>query len=88
MALDEGVSRREFHKRYPAELAPQEMYSVEQCRCEQNYKGLSCEECSPGYYRVKTEGSFGGACVPCECNGHARSCDVNTGVCEVKSCLR
>lgn len=45
--------------------------------------GLSCEECSRGHYRVKAEGSQGGACVPCECNGHATECDVNTGVCLV-----
>lgn len=47
---------------------------------------MSCEECSPGYYRVKAEGTHGGACVPCDCNGHATECDVNTGVCLVSFC--
>lgn len=60
-----------------AELAS----SVEHCQCPPNYKGLSCEECAKGYYRV--DGRFGGSCVKCECNGHADSCDVNTGICIV-----
>ncbi|XP_054012773.1 laminin subunit alpha [Hylaeus anthracinus] len=53
--------------------------SVEQCQCPPNYQGLSCEECAPGYYRVQS-GPHGG-CVRCECNGHADTCDVNTGIC-------
>nr|XP_031828013.1 laminin subunit alpha isoform X2 [Nomia melanderi] len=53
--------------------------SVEECQCPQNYQGLSCEECAPGYYRVQP-GPHGG-CVRCECNGHADTCDVNTGIC-------
>ena len=54
--------------------------SVEQCQCPPNYKGLSCEECAPGYYRAKT-GPHGGFCVPCQCNNHADECDVDSGVC-------
>ncbi|XP_031783644.1 laminin subunit alpha [Nasonia vitripennis] len=53
--------------------------SVEQCQCPPNYKGLSCEECAKGYYRVA--GPNGGYCVKCQCNGHADTCDVNTGIC-------
>lgn len=53
--------------------------SVEQCQCPPNYHGLSCEECASGYYRVQS-GPHGG-CVSCECNGHADTCDVNTGIC-------
>lgn len=56
--------------------------SVEQCQCPPNYQGLSCEECAPGYYRVQS-GPYGGYCVRCQCNGHADTCDVNTGVCHV-----
>lgn len=55
--------------------------SVEQCQCPPNYQGLSCEECAPGYYRVQS-GPYGGYCAPCQCNGHASTCDVNTGICE------
>ncbi|XP_011495348.1 PREDICTED: laminin subunit alpha [Ceratosolen solmsi marchali] len=60
---------------YNAELAS----SVEQCHCPPNYKGLSCEECAKGHYRVP--GPYGGYCVKCQCNGHADTCDVNSGVC-------
>ncbi|XP_008557031.1 laminin subunit alpha [Microplitis demolitor] len=54
--------------------------SVEQCQCPPNYQGLSCEECAPGYYRVES-GPYGGSCVRCQCNGHADTCDVKTGIC-------
>ncbi|XP_033329969.2 laminin subunit alpha [Megalopta genalis] len=54
-------------------------HSVEQCQCPPNYQGLSCEECAYGYYRLQSGPH--GACVKCECNGHADSCDVNTGIC-------
>lgn len=56
--------------------------SVEQCHCPQNYQGLSCEECAPGNYRVES-GPYGGSCVRCQCNGHADTCDVKTGICHV-----
>lgn len=57
-------------------------HSVEQCLCPPNYQGSSCEECAPGFYRIPS-GPHGGFCVPCECNGHANECDVDTGVCLV-----
>jgi hypothetical protein len=55
--------------------------SAEICSCPQNYAGPSCETCQPGYKKLKsyTAGQF--KCVPCECNGHASSCDPDTGVC-------
>jgi hypothetical protein len=56
--------------------------AVEQCQCPQPYKGLSCEDCAPGYYRSQT-GPYGGYCVPCQCNGHSDTCDQITGVCYV-----
>lgn len=72
--LDEATP--ESYEGYPV------VTSVEQCLCPPNYQGLSCEECAPGYYRI-SNGPHGGYCVPCECNGHADECDVNTGVCLV-----
>ncbi|KAI5729364.1 hypothetical protein M8J76_001799 [Diaphorina citri] len=54
--------------------------SVEQCECPANYAGLSCEECADGYYRTST-GPYGGFCAPCNCHGHATTCDKVTGVC-------
>lgn len=57
-----------------------EELSVERCSCPPGYTGLSCEDCAPGYYR-DPNGPYGGYCVPCQCNGHAETCDCNTGIC-------
>uniref|UniRef100_A0A1B0CH53 Netrin axonal chemotropic factor n=1 Tax=Lutzomyia longipalpis TaxID=7200 RepID=A0A1B0CH53_LUTLO len=54
--------------------------AVEKCYCPAGYQGLSCEDCAPGYYR-DPNGPHGGYCIPCQCNGHAKTCDYNTGVC-------
>ncbi|VDP12271.1 unnamed protein product [Onchocerca flexuosa] len=54
--------------------------SVEICQCPPPYTGLSCQQCSPGYYRVKNS-RYLGSCVPCNCNGHSGSCDPITGIC-------
>lgn len=54
---------------------------AEKCLCPPGYSGLSCENCAPGYYR-DPNGPYGGYCIPCECNGHAATCDCNTGICE------
>ncbi|CAH0382822.1 unnamed protein product [Bemisia tabaci] len=53
---------------------------VEQCQCPSNYQGLSCEECADGYYR-SSHSSFKDVCIPCQCNGHATTCDKSTGIC-------
>lgn len=55
---------------------------IERCHCPPGYVGNSCEDCAAGYYRDST-GPHGGYCVPCQCNGHADTCDVNTGICNV-----
>lgn len=54
--------------------------SVEDCQCPKAYRGLSCEQCAEGYYRLSS-GPHAGFCVPCQCNGHSNECDVNTGIC-------
>lgn len=58
--------------------------SVEECQCPKAYRGLSCEQCAEGYYRLSS-GPHAGFCVPCQCNGHSKECDVNTGICLVST---
>ncbi|XP_014485447.1 PREDICTED: laminin subunit alpha isoform X2 [Dinoponera quadriceps] len=70
------VTKEQYSAQYSVRAS-----SVEQCQCPPNYQGLSCEECAPGYYRVRS-GPHGGYCLPCQCNGHANTCDVNTGICQ------
>ena len=48
----------------------------EECRCPPGYSGLSCEECSVGYYRNTDDTSRGplGTCIKCPCNGNEQAC--------------
>lgn len=64
-----------------------EELSVERCACPAGYIGNSCEDCAPGYYR-DPNGPHGGYCIPCQCNGHAETCDLNTGICIVSNFIR
>ncbi|KAM5246653.1 laminin subunit alpha-5 [Ctenodactylus gundi] len=54
--------------------------NVELCMCPANYRGDSCQECAPGYYR-DVKGLFLGKCVPCQCHGHSDRCLPGSGVC-------
>ncbi|XP_053308878.1 laminin subunit alpha-5 isoform X2 [Spea bombifrons] len=54
--------------------------NVELCMCPANYRGDSCQECAPGFYR-DTKGLFLGKCVPCNCSGHSDQCLPGTGGC-------
>lgn len=58
----------------------QRAWEVEQCSCPIGHEGLSCEDCSPGFYKGE-QGLYLGLCEPCECNGHSDECDPKTGVC-------
>ncbi|XP_077945716.1 basement membrane-specific heparan sulfate proteoglycan core protein isoform X7 [Gasterosteus aculeatus] len=53
---------------------------VEECACPRGYRGPSCQDCDEGYTRA-TSGLYLGTCERCDCNGHASSCDKETGNC-------
>ena len=57
--------------------------AVEECQCPEGYKGLSCENCAPGFTRSGS-GLYLGTCTPCQCNGKSSTCDPENGVCSVK----
>ena len=52
---------------------------VELCQCPEGYVGQFCESCAPGYHRDPASGGPYARCVPCNCNGHSDTCDINTG---------
>lgn len=54
--------------------------AVEVCQCPPGYSGSSCESCWPRHRRVNGT-ILGGICEPCQCFGHAESCDDITGEC-------
>uniref|UniRef100_A0A663M1U5 Laminin subunit alpha-2 n=1 Tax=Athene cunicularia TaxID=194338 RepID=A0A663M1U5_ATHCN len=63
-------------------------YLIEKCDCPLGYSGLSCESCSPGFYRLpslpagRTPAQSLGACVVCQCHGHSTVCDSETSICQ------
>lgn len=57
---------------------------VEECECPVGYTGTSCETCAFGFIKVyqnTTTHEQIGKCFPCNCNGHAETCDLETGKC-------
>ncbi|XP_041481150.1 laminin subunit gamma-1-like [Lytechinus variegatus] len=54
---------------------------VELCSCPTGYVGQFCESCAAGYRRDPYGNGPFTRCIPCECNGHADYCDVDTGEC-------
>lgn len=58
--------------------------SVEKCSCPSGYTGLSCESCDYGYVRIYaniSDGEGQSFCGKCDCNGHSKTCDPDTGQC-------
>nr|XP_022919111.1 laminin subunit alpha-1 isoform X1 [Onthophagus taurus] len=57
---------------------------VEKCSCPSGYTGFSCESCDYGYVRLYTNVSNRPEkfCVKCDCNGHSKTCDPDTGQCQ------
>ncbi|KAJ8374971.1 hypothetical protein SKAU_G00055510 [Synaphobranchus kaupii] len=70
-------------------LGAEQARFIEMCECPSGYAGLSCQECVPGYHRkpVSELNSRGPRpliqpCVPCQCNNHSLTCDLDTGKCQ------
>ncbi|VDI10069.1 laminin, alpha 1/2 [Mytilus galloprovincialis] len=63
---------------------------IESCQCPTKYSGLSCQDPSEGYYRIRFNitGEISdplvviGGVEPCDCHGHALTCDKETGLCQ------
>ncbi|XP_061908758.1 basement membrane-specific heparan sulfate proteoglycan core protein [Entelurus aequoreus] len=64
----------------PDSTGSEHALEVEECACPQGYRGPSCQDCEEGYTRT-TSGLYLGTCERCECNGHASSCDPESGRC-------
>ncbi|KAL0267895.1 UNVERIFIED_CONTAM: hypothetical protein PYX00_010038 [Menopon gallinae] len=45
-----------------------------QCKCREHTYGRVCDQCQIGFWNFPN-------CQRCECNGHADTCDLKTGVC-------
>ena len=55
--------------------------NAERCACPPTYRGYSCESCDYGYYKTVSRGPGRFNCERCKCNGHASTCDQETGKC-------
>ncbi|XP_042350009.1 laminin subunit alpha-1-like [Plectropomus leopardus] len=63
---------------------------IESCTCPPGHTGLSCQDCSAGFFRQSLselssqsqKSLFVQPCVRCRCNNHSESCDTETGACQ------
>nr|XP_045613717.1 basement membrane-specific heparan sulfate proteoglycan core protein-like isoform X12 [Procambarus clarkii] len=54
----------------PSRTGQPRALEIEQCQCPNEYTGLSCEQCKPGYYKDPATTR----CTRCPCNGREESC--------------
>ncbi len=50
----------------------------DRCNCPPGYQGQFCQICQEGYHHENNGGPFA-RCIPCSCNGHADTCDAESG---------
>ncbi|XP_038249040.1 laminin subunit alpha-1 [Dermochelys coriacea] len=82
ISMEIAVKAEEMH------LGRETAHLIEQCECPTGYAGLSCQSCASGYYRVKhvdlnvkEPRQMTAPCVPCQCNNHSETCNLETGKC-------
>uniref|UniRef100_A0A8C8SLG0 Laminin subunit alpha-1 n=1 Tax=Pelusios castaneus TaxID=367368 RepID=A0A8C8SLG0_9SAUR len=82
ISMEIAVKAEEMH------LGRDTAHLIEQCECPTGYIGLSCQSCALGYYRMKhvdlnvnEARQLIAPCVPCQCNNHSETCDLETGMC-------
>ncbi|XP_066462350.1 basement membrane-specific heparan sulfate proteoglycan core protein isoform X4 [Eleutherodactylus coqui] len=78
--ISAGITGVSMETAGPSYTSLPQALEVEECRCPPGYKGLSCQDCAPGYTRTGG-GLYLGHCEPCDCNGHSDTCHPETGVC-------
>ncbi|XP_069802948.1 basement membrane-specific heparan sulfate proteoglycan core protein isoform X4 [Dendropsophus ebraccatus] len=80
--ISAGITAVSMETAGPSFTSLPQALEVEECRCPPGYRGLSCQDCAPGYTRTGG-GLYLGHCEPCDCNGHSETCHPETGVCSV-----
>ncbi|XP_040902816.1 basement membrane-specific heparan sulfate proteoglycan core protein isoform X8 [Toxotes jaculatrix] len=78
--VESSISDIKMDIAVPHSTGNERALEVEECACPQGYRGPSCQECDEGYTRTGS-GLYLGTCERCDCNGHASSCDPETGRC-------
>uniref|UniRef100_A0A3Q3IGR0 Heparan sulfate proteoglycan 2 n=1 Tax=Monopterus albus TaxID=43700 RepID=A0A3Q3IGR0_MONAL len=78
--IETSISDIKMDIAVPHSTGNERALEVEACACPQGYRGPSCQECDEGYTRTSS-GLYLGTCERCDCNGHASSCDPETGNC-------
>ncbi|XP_035512277.1 basement membrane-specific heparan sulfate proteoglycan core protein isoform X12 [Morone saxatilis] len=78
--VESSISDIKMDIAVPQSTGNERALEVEECACPQGYRGPSCQECDEGYTRTSS-GLYLGTCERCDCNGHASSCDSETGRC-------
>uniref|UniRef100_A0A3Q1H130 Heparan sulfate proteoglycan 2 n=1 Tax=Acanthochromis polyacanthus TaxID=80966 RepID=A0A3Q1H130_9TELE len=84
--VESSISDIKMDVAVPHSTGNERALEVEECACPQGYRGPSCQECDEGYTRTSS-GLYLGTCERCDCNGHASSCDPESGRCLVGSVL-